>query len=328
MSLDEIIAEIKNGLTGEDEKDILFLEECARKYADTEYGEDITDACARMIYKRLPEELKNEFGEMAGGERLGIAACNDRAKALLLNGKPEEARVILEEMIEKLTSTGRYDEKGGVRYYDFRQPMEEALFREKYGMDEQIRIVPEPVSGLYRLHAGCLYEQGEYEKAMESLEEAIRWNPYKASAALEYAHCLRALERMDEYKNYVDDIFKIAWKPEKLAGAFRCLAYYYSDRQEWEAAAACDELGKYFAPDSEIAKKERAYIDEHLPEGWEMPRGEELETLAKKHGFPTGADSYLIRLSRSAAQQFKDGGSEEMAEYFSKTAQDLTIEIS
>ena len=322
-ALDEIIKEIKKGLTGEEEKDIAFLKECAEKYIDTEYGEDIADACAKMIYNRLPDDLKEEFSEMARRERLGIAECNDRAKALLLGKKPKEARVILEEMIDRLEKSGRYKASDGIEYFDFRQPMEEALFREAYGMDKKIRIVPEPVSGLYRLYAESLYEMGEYEKSMESSNKALLWNPYKASAALEYAHCLRALGRMDEYKKYVDDIFKIAWIPEKLAGAFRCLAYYYADREEWEAAAVCDNLGRYYNPESDIARKERLYIDEHLPEGWSTPDGDRLKDLAKQYGFPLNPDEYLVRLAHSAGEAFKNAGSTEMAEYFFGVEKDL-----
>ena len=114
----------------------------------------------QIIYDILPEELKEEFSSLNGSIRLGIDDYSTEAARLIRAGDSEGAGKKLEEGIALFEGSDIYNEKDGVPFYDFRKPMEEALFREEYGFEKRIKLIPEPIVGLYRMYAGLLYEQG------------------------------------------------------------------------------------------------------------------------------------------------------------------------
>ena len=55
-----IMQEITSGLSGDAEKDLVYLQEKCEEYKDHELGKEIVRACGRLIYDRLPEEKKED----------------------------------------------------------------------------------------------------------------------------------------------------------------------------------------------------------------------------------------------------------------------------
>ena len=72
MNIQELLAEIRQGLTGEYSVDIVYLEGQAAKYRNTPNGREIEGAIADIAYEILPEDKKQEIGKLMylDGKRL------------------------------------------------------------------------------------------------------------------------------------------------------------------------------------------------------------------------------------------------------------------
>ena len=61
MTYDEIMEEIKSGLTGDTKVDMKYLMTQMDKYKEHELSQEIIRACGRMIASIMPEDAKEEF---------------------------------------------------------------------------------------------------------------------------------------------------------------------------------------------------------------------------------------------------------------------------
>ena len=82
-TIDEIVAEAKQGLTGEESVDMLHLEHIVKEYAGTELGKEVESRMADLAYDILPDEKKEHL-----------------AKMLYINGKRMD-KVFAEHNVEK-----------------------------------------------------------------------------------------------------------------------------------------------------------------------------------------------------------------------------------
>ena len=60
-SFEEIMEEIKKGLTHDVETDVEYLQEQSDKYKTHEFGREISRECTRMIYDLLPRDGEVEI---------------------------------------------------------------------------------------------------------------------------------------------------------------------------------------------------------------------------------------------------------------------------
>ena len=323
-SYEAIIEEIHSGLTGTAEDDIRYLQQKISEYEEHEDRDRIAGICGQMIYGLLPEDLKEEFSSLNGAMRLGIDEYSAEAAQLLCDGNSEGAAKKLEEGIAVFEDSDLYHEKDGVPFYDFRKPMEEALFREEHGFEKRIKLIPEPVVGLYRMYAGILYERGEYEKALVHLEKALRYNPYHQKTSIEYADNLRELGRLEEFKDKITDTFTFAYEPEALGKCYRRLGWYFSEKEKWDPAAVCAILAGKYDDDNEVLKQEKEYIRNKAGDDFVIPQEDEFESIAAENGFPSEPDMYLTAIANTAAKEFEEIGNVAAAKYFYNILYDLT----
>ena len=86
MSVNEIMQEIRDGLSGEYGVDMAYLEGQVSKYKDHENAADIESQIAELAYEILPDEKKEQVARMMylDGKRLD-AVMNEAIK--LINEK-------------------------------------------------------------------------------------------------------------------------------------------------------------------------------------------------------------------------------------------------
>ena len=61
---EEIIKNITDGLTGDNEKDIQYLMEQTEKYKNHESSKEILRECGRLLYERLPEDSRPKIDKI------------------------------------------------------------------------------------------------------------------------------------------------------------------------------------------------------------------------------------------------------------------------
>ena len=61
MTFEEVLEEIKKGLPHDPEEAIEYLEQQNAKYRTTEFSQQVSRECTRMIYDRLPRDGEVEI---------------------------------------------------------------------------------------------------------------------------------------------------------------------------------------------------------------------------------------------------------------------------
>ena len=61
MTYDGIMRNITAGLTGDADKDGIYLNEQMEKYKEHEFATEIIRACGRIFYELIPDDKKKKF---------------------------------------------------------------------------------------------------------------------------------------------------------------------------------------------------------------------------------------------------------------------------
>lgn len=61
MELQDILNEITSNLTGDNEKDLAYLQQQSDKYKDHKYGKEILRACGRLMFNLIDEDEKKNL---------------------------------------------------------------------------------------------------------------------------------------------------------------------------------------------------------------------------------------------------------------------------
>ena len=80
MDFDQIMSEITAGLTGDEAKDIPYLEEQAERYKDSEYAMEVGRACGRLLFEIIPEEKREELDRLLQKQGLAVDATLDEVR--------------------------------------------------------------------------------------------------------------------------------------------------------------------------------------------------------------------------------------------------------
>jgi len=105
--LEDIIKDIRTGLTGDREKDMKYLDGQSSKYSRHPLNEEILREIKRMRFETLPEEKKAEMKRSV--DESGLNAIMSEIKAGLM-GKPVRDKRYLEKQIEKYKNHELADE--------------------------------------------------------------------------------------------------------------------------------------------------------------------------------------------------------------------------
>lgn len=95
MDFRETIREIFEGLSGDNEQDIKYLNGKMEEYKDAENGKEIIRALGRKIFELLPEDKKEELNKIIGNEVDSIQATMEEALFQLKQNNPEKAESLL-----------------------------------------------------------------------------------------------------------------------------------------------------------------------------------------------------------------------------------------
>lgn len=328
MTLDDILKQITQGLSGDSEADIAYLNEQAQAYSDHEHAQEIARACGRMIYERLPEEeRKKTFDAMMDEDIRPIEDALNQARTLMAHKDVEEAKTVLEALVDQADDAikrGLFQDDALSEYYCFNEPFEEMLFMFRKKPSREVRRSALPFAEIYSLYGKLLLERGEARAANYVLKEAVRWNPANAAISFDYAESFRQLGDMEQFMEITRGVFQYAFRPEDLAHCYCNVGDYFIHHEQWSEAKGCLLFSLQFDEASEAAKQSLTVIDEKTNGEAVAPAIEILEALAAIHDFPLSADENIVQLSYMYGQGFLKQNNTDAARYFLTIAYGLT----
>lgn len=328
MTLDDILKQITQGLSGDSEADIAYLNEQAQAYSDHEQAQEIARACGRMIYERMPEDArKKAFNAMVDEDLRPIEEALNEARTLLQAHDLEQAQTVLEGLVDKADDAkkrGLFQDDALSEYYCFSEPFEEMLFMFRKKPEREVRRSVIPFAEIYSLYGQLLLERGEARAANYVLKEAVRWNPANAAIAFAYADSFKKLGDMEQFMEITRGIFPYAFRPADLARCYRNVGDYFINNEQWAEAKGCVLFSLQFDEDAPMAQQQLADIDEKTDGDVVAPAIEILEALAAIHDFPLSADENIVQLSYMYGQSFLKQNNNDAARYFLTIAYGLT----
>lgn len=323
MNYDEIMEEIKSGLTGNPQEDADYLRDQMEAYKDHELSQEIIRACGRLFYEIMPEESKEEIDKIINKEMIDIDSAMDEMHFAAYKKDYNRALEIIESLAKKADEHPFYKDDTVSCYFTFDSFFEEILYAEINKPQKEIRKAEFPFAAIYLNYGSLLFELGRYDEAHEALKKALRWNPVSINVRSEYMETLKAKKDLDSYVKMAKESFKYAYKPKDLARCYRNMGWYYIEKEMYSEAVAVYDNSLRFEPDNKAATSELYYIIQTAPDTKQM-NYEDFKEFSAKEGFPTEADMDVLRIAYGLGKEFEKNGVSEGAKFCYSIVYDLT----
>lgn len=311
---DSIMREITRGLTGDPKADIEYLQAQGEKYKDHEYGKEILRACGRLMFEVMPEDKKEALNKAISKDMLGYEATLDEVRFKIYQKDHSGALKIMEALVNKYEELDMFADDAVSEYHNFKEFMEEILYRHIYEPEKDLRKADVDYSEIYLLYGSLLFELGKHEDAIAALEKAMKWNPMSASLAFEHAENYKALGKLDEYEKCTREIFKIAYRPKDLARCYRNLGYLYVEKGEYDLATCCETFSLQFEK-SNLVQSELYYISTKTGKVFD-PTVDDIKSAFEVNGIPFGPDRDVMGIAYTYGKHFYDEKAYNAAAYF------------
>lgn len=324
MDLEKILKEITAGLSGDNKRDIAYLNEQCEKYKEHEYAIEILRACGRLIYDIIPNENKEELERLIDNDAKGTEAVIKEIRFNVFEGKIDKAYKLSEALITKIEAEPMFETDAVSEYYTFDNLFEELLYDYYNRPQKDIRRATIPYSEIFYIHGNLLFEMKRIPEARVYLKKAMRWNPANCTIAFEYIETFKVEKQLEEFYELTKKQFKYAYKAQDVGRCFRNLGYYYIEKNEYSIAAACYVVSKLYDCENQFADSQLYYIEHTAPDGYEVPTVELLKKYEEEYGLPRGADSDVIGLAHAYGHKVLEDGNLELAAYFLEIFYGLT----
>lgn len=250
-----------------------------------------------------------------------------RAEGYLMQDHDEQAIELLSRLAE---DAEEYVDRNcptteSLQWFAFPTLFDRLAYRRVEGDPRELRDIGEPLDRLYGDLALAAVKIGDYETAIESLKQAIRWNPMDCGARLDLADLFRIAGDSQEYLALTFTVFERASDARHLARAFLTFADYFAVCEKPKtAAAALRAARKLDVDDSALA----AALDQAAGTGRDpdsVTDAEAAELLAAE-GLPDGANAEIAICLLMCASDAASAGERDLATALTLRARDLVGE--
>jgi len=321
MSYDEIMNEIKAGLTGNKDKDMVYLLEMAEMYKNHEFSQEIAKACAILLTELLPEKTEETESYERGNK--SVEEVMQDVRGAIQKKEYRKALSIVNQLAEEADQKAKEMAGDDCLYFDFMESFEQMLYVQQKRPEKNIRVVNFPFVAVYLTQGSLLVEVGSAEEANAVLAKALQWNPVNMSVRAEYMETLKLMRRLDEFFEMTIESFKYAFRPEDLSRCYRNLGWYFIEKELFSEAIGMYILSIQYDKQSGGAENEMFYIKEMDPDA-KAPTQEEMGIISERYGFPIGPSPEVLQIGLGYGKYHLEKIQPEAARYCLKIVYDLT----
>ena len=314
-SFDAIIEGIFMQLNGDPSHDMKLLMESAEQYKDHEYATEIVRAIGRKVYEVMPDDAKQELGNVIGNHEASSTSVLDETMLAMQKGDVERALSIIEpyaHKLEELHEGGLCKEDAASVYFDFDNVIQYLFYAESHKVEREIRQATEPFANTYGMYAGILYEVGRNVEAIEWLRKAIEWNPAQTQFYFEIATNYKKLGDFDAALRAGGEAFSYIMDPQSLARWFRERGFIAIEQGELRLAAAEFRYSNLFE-ESPLAMSEIMYIRQQYGEDYTGMTPEEAVSVLDLYQMPLNITPYSFALLEAIYDYLVEQGGVEAA---------------
>ena len=293
---DTVMEGISSNLTGTAEHDVPYLKQQIDAYRRHPLGREIKRACGKIMWEVMPDERKPELAGIIEGRELDAwPALKDAIRNLRAGDKGRALKIIepaaraYDKMIAQ--GWGRGDERNAL--FDFRSPIDEAVWRAHNNDERAVRYSIEPISQVFYVQALALYGLRRHREALSTLGTALRWNPVNCAIRFEIIANYKQLEDYRSFEQAVDDAHRFAVTAEEMALFHRCKGHALVERESFQLAAAHYVCSLRYER-NRLALSELAYIKAKSGKNLDSMTREDAVGVLENAGEAIGADSKTL----------------------------------
>lgn len=323
MTTQETLDKIKNSLTGDNEKDLKYLEMQANRFISekSENAGEILDGITEMMFDVMPEEKKNYLKNLMyiGNKRLD--AVYSEAEKLVREKKIEESIKLTQQLYDKVTAA--YRETESSKYMCFRNPLEHQLYLFIYAAGKKLERSPFDLCKFLLLHAYNLVELRKPAEAAEVLNRAIRYNPVNPEPYFELAECYKVLCEPTKLLKTTKETLMISTTPYALSRCYANLGFYCVEKKDYDSAV-CFYYESLLYADHPGIQGELMHIASITQKKIQPPVRKEVVEAFKKYDLEPGADKDVLSVTAALAKEAMKGEDYELARFYLLTLYGLT----
>lgn len=300
MTTNEIIAKIRDGLTGEYSVDMVYLESQADKYRNTKFGKEIESAIADLAYEILPDDKRELLNKMMyiDGKRMDVMFAE--ADKLVKENKIEEAFPLTEALYTKIRMNYRETEKE--IYLSMRNPLEHQLYLYFYQPSKKLVRPWFDLSRMVLLHAYNLVELKRFEEAVRVIGDAIRFNPMNTDAYFELAECYKAMHEPEQLLSTIKETLEIAVTPLQISRCYCNLGFYCVEVKDYDSAV-CFYYESLIYAEQPFVPAELHHIHTITQKKIVPPTREEVDAAFAHYNMKSGANSEVVDVITALAKE-------------------------
>jgi len=321
MTVHEVTALCREGLTGELEADLAFLETQMRRFSSEKNAGELLKAINDIALEQLPEEQREYFFETTciNGQRLDIV-YRDAMKLVQLKNYTD-AVVPLRAIAKKIETY--FTKESGKTCYSFRNQFEYHTFLQLYGVDQKFERAPFDFAQYLLSYGSVLIELKRMDEAMEALELAVQFNPVNCDVRFELAELFKVTKQNEKLLAVTKDTLRFAPSTYALARAYSNLGYYCVEKKDYEGAS-------HFYYESLVynnhpgVRADLDHLESKMNKPVEIPNRKQVLATFEKYEIPNGPSDELIALAVALAGQAIEMNKLRLGYYFYTIALDLT----
>lgn len=312
MEYNEILEEIKAGLTGDVQKDVIYLMEKNEQYKKSPYAADISRETGKMIYNILPENEKAMFSHVLNEDSGDIRKKIENAEKYISEQDYLKALDILEGIIPNICDDER--ENSECDYVSLNSFFELCIYTEIYRKGRPVRPTPFEFSEVYRLYGFSLYKLMRDDEAEKAFEKAVYWNPVGVPCLLELAEMKYRKKSYKSFLKIIKDCLKYTYSIIELAVCYSNLGRYFYDKGDLDTSSAMYIVSDYFKPNEFVLKKLEGIAKEQNRK-FKRLSSEEMKSICERNDISFGVNPEIIKLAAGVGTDAKRQGNIQAAKY-------------
>ncbi len=288
-----IIDEIKKGLTGDPAKDIPYLQEQGVKYRNQP---EILKTLSDMSFDMLPEENKKQLKEMmfVGEKRLDQVFSDTNA---CVKNKDLDGAVKLLSEIEKKADKFFAPNTEPARF-SFRNRLDEYIYVNIYKPEKKYERTPFDFCQYFSAYGYLLIEKRDPKAAVEKLEKAIAYNPVNVEPRFELAEAYKVLHEPEKLLECTRETLKISTTPYHISRCYTNLGYYCIEKKDYDSAVAFYYESLIYANNPAVSG-ELQHIRAITGKTIEQPSREDILAAFNKYEIKNGPDEVVVNTAYS-----------------------------
>lgn len=321
MNTQEILQEIRDGLSGEYGVDMAYLEGQITKYKNHENAAEIESGIAELAYEILPDDKKEQVARMMYMDGKRLDTVMNEAIQLINEKKHEEAFKLTEALYTKIRISYRETEEK--MYLSLRNPLEHQLYLYFYQPSKRLERPPFDLSRMVMLHGYNLLEAQRPEDAIAVLEDAVRFNPMNTDAYFEMAECFKFLKQTEDLLGCTKETLSIATSPEEISRCYCNLGFYCVETEDYDSAVCFYYEAMVYA-ENPVVTAELHHIHKVTGKKLTPPTRKEVNAAFDKYGIKPGANGEVVAVVAALAKDSVESNDKNRAKIYFRILYGLT----